>query len=843
MAKKKKAKKVEQNTQSLTSTSIKISFIAKHPYWMALSVVAILILIFYHPIFFQGKTLLPPDNIASRSFQAFSFGAIKNGTYPLWNPFICGGMPSFGSLSSAPFLDIINSLIYLIGAGIFWLLRLGDSYYFVVGMQLLLNSLLLGSAVYALMKHFGVNQSAALYSSIAIVFLPQVIAYPAFGHNSKLNTFVFIPFILLMLHKVLAEKKLIHLALMGLAVGMQLMRAHIQICYYTYLMIGIYVIYWFILAIRDKRGIKELLYRVGLVVIALVAGFLYSSVMSFSVWEYADFSIRGGGITGGLEYSRATGWSFPPSEIATYFVPSFMGFGKETYWGAMPFTDFPLYFGLITFILAGLGFILKNNRETRFFAILAGIALFVSFGKHLPFVYGPMYKFLPLFNKFRAPKMIQIMLMFSMVVLAGFGIQGILEILKEKTEKKVQLVTRYLLVFGGIIALLLLFLLIGEGTYLNWAKKVGEYRQAAYDKAISDAFKALFLWASSFALIMMTLRKKIKSSMLPITLIILLLFDVWPISKRFLQYYPKAQAGRYFQETPDVSYLKQKQAPFRMIGIKDQRDINWYMYHHLENAFGYQGAKLKLYDELTTAFGLPSLHEGDAMFQKYLKVENGQYTFRDVSEVSRPEIKRHNNFLKLMNVKYVVCPYPLPDTSFQMVFMPSQRGANGILAFRDALPRVYFPQEIRTLADAKSVLNDITLPEFDPIQTSFIEEDAPFEIVDGSENQADITSFDIHHIRIHANIETPACMVLSEMYYPAGWKASVDGKEAHIYKTNYAFRSLFLEPGEHNIEFVFSPLMFKAGFAISVSTFLLLLGGIYWGWKKSKRENQPITEG
>ncbi|MEE8380426.1 MAG: YfhO family protein, partial [Thermodesulfobacteriota bacterium] len=65
-------------------------------------------------------------------------------------------------------------------------------------------------------------------------------------------------------------------------------------------------------------------------------------------------------------------------------------------------------------------------------------------------------------------------------------------------------------------------------------------------------------------------------------------------------------------------------------------------------------------------------------------------------------------------------------------------------------------------------------------------------------------------------------LILSDTYYP-GWKAFIDGRETTIYKTNGIVRGTFVSPGTHLVRFVYSPLSFKIGTLVSISTLLPLI--------------------
>jgi uncharacterized membrane protein YfhO len=121
-------------------------------------------------------------------------------------------------------------------------------------------------------------------------------------------------------------------------------------------------------------------------------------------------------------------------------------------------------------------------------------------------------------------------------------------------------------------------------------------------------------------------------------------------------------------------------------------------------------------------------------------------------------------------------------------------------------------------------------------EIAILEEPPPFSIEPSENNHVEITGYDIQKINLNAAVEKPAHLILSEIYYPAGWKAYVDGKETKIYKTNYVLRSIFLQPGDHEVEFLFKPSSFKIGTIISIITFIVLIAVLAYSIFKQKRD-------
>ena len=334
-----------------------------------------------------GKSLLPPDKLTSISYEPFVQKSFESGEYPQWYPYIFGGMPSFASLTRAPFVEITNSII----KGLISLI--GLIFPLPAFTIVFVNYLLFGLFTYLLLYRKTKLKAIAVFAALAMVFQPGIIAFAAFGHTTKLFTALMIPIIFLLVEEVMENRKILFAALLALAVGTQLLRAMPQMAYYTFMMIGLFLLYWIVEGFIRKKNTVSMAKSVGLVLGALAIGAMMSSWMYLSVQEYAHYSIRGAG--GGLDYNYASNWSFSPLEVLTFFIPSFVGFGGQTYWGNMPFTDYPMYMGIVPLFLAGLAFVIRKERTVWFLGLLAFLSLLVSFGRELPILYNLLFKYLP----------------------------------------------------------------------------------------------------------------------------------------------------------------------------------------------------------------------------------------------------------------------------------------------------------------------------------------------------------------------------------------------------------------------------------------------------------------
>jgi hypothetical protein len=194
-------------------------------------VLAVLVLAFFHDVMLEGKTFVAPDASAPAGFVRVGEHALwQEHTYPLWNPLVFLGMPSFGSGAYNPLiyppdwpLGLVQKVLPLPDQT--WLVL----YYFLGALFLFL-----------LAREWGANPEGALIGAAAFVFAPNLVAVGAHGHGSQLVDSAYTPLLLWLASRWMRRGGIRHLAWLALAGGFQLLRGHVQICFYTWLAVALY---------------------------------------------------------------------------------------------------------------------------------------------------------------------------------------------------------------------------------------------------------------------------------------------------------------------------------------------------------------------------------------------------------------------------------------------------------------------------------------------------------------------------------------------------------------------------------------------------------------------------
>ena len=108
------------------------------------------------------------------------------------------------------------------------------------------------------------------------------------------------------------------------------------------------------------------------------------------------------------------------------------------------------------------------------------------------------------------------------------------------------------------------------------------------------------------------------------------------------------------------------------------------------------------------------------------------------------------------------------------------------------------------------------------------------------------TSYAPNALTYSATSQNGGVAVFSEIYFPWGWKATIDGKEVKIGRVNYVLRALNIPAGHHTISFVFYPQTVRTADTVAtiaivliyLSLLVALNVNIYRRMRKSESENE-----
>ncbi|MBV6478899.1 MAG: hypothetical protein HGGPFJEG_01656 [Ignavibacteria bacterium] len=857
MSKSKSSVKNTKQTSAASSGKFKpaggSSAFARYENYIYIGIILLAVLIFFKDGVFEGKVFATGDILASDAFKTFLDDAKKSGVFPLWVPYIFMGMPNFPIISYNP---RTYDFFYFIWDGFYGFLTNSDSNGVL---PIIMYYAIFGIGFYLYMNYKLKNKLIALYCSLSATFATDFIQRIVVGHNTKVLSLAFFPLILLFLDKLIDsfddEKKpifsfsnLINLALLSIMLHIQLNSNHIQMIFYAYLMIGIYLLYLIIHRIAVKSNISGIIKSsIFFIVAALIAVAMNADVL-MTMKEYNKFSMRGEpGIEAKidpkvssdspLDYEYATNWSFSPGEVITFLLPYYYGFGDvmingqkaNLYWGQMPFTTNPMYFGVITLILCvtGIIFNFKKNPYVQAMTFISFIFLLLSFGRNFSVIFDLFFNYFPYFSSFRAPVMIHHFMNISIVILAGFGLNSVVNAVKDSVSA--DKLKKICYVFFGAAGLMLIISVIGfESSYTDsvvnsplaerfkqqgaTSQQINQYiKQQIIPNAYSNIISDLRLHAIFILLItgiaFMYINKKVSLKILLLGTILIAVIDLWNVNFKTLHWDNPGETQSAFAETDYTNWLL-KNSPdtytYRIAELRSGNLVtdNSMAYYRLHSFNGYHGAKIRIYQDAV-----------------------------DIAGGENPLL------LTLGGVKYVISDKPLQDTNFVQVF----KGTKLIYENKNFIPKAYFADEYKVEKDI-NILNNIRDMNFDPRKISYLEKD-PGVKADKPDSTAGIKFIkgDIHNLEYEVNASGNNFVVFSEIYLPFGWKVFIDGKQSEFYKTNYFLRGVFVPSGKHTVEFKYQPEVFYTGKTISLGSNiflgLILLGGVL-GYLKSRSDKK-----
>jgi hypothetical protein len=840
----------------------------------AIAILFLSLVVFFNQLIFGGKMFTEADILASRSFDTFLADAKQQGIFPLWNPYIFCGMPSYGSLT------VGGDRLFDISAQILTNASTAFSYVILHPSEgwVLFFYLVFAAGIYLFTFDKLKSKFPAFIAAFSATFSMYIIIWVMSGHNTKIAVMAFFPYIFYTIERLRQKFSWLLALLLVILLHFTYMPSHIQMIFYIYLTLGIYFIFFLVRSLLKKKdpqsGADESsawkgLVRAGVVLaLASVLAFAMDSDKYLSVLEYNPYSMRGSNaivspkqpgdaktVQGGLDYDYATSWSFSPGELMTWFVPSWYGFGQvdykgffsnnqETsvnfYWGPQPFTHAPQYMGLIVLILAVVGFV-KNRKDpfVQFMGIMIVFSLLIAFGREFPLLYDLMYRYFPMFNKFRIPSMILVLIQIFVPILAAYGIASFMRERNQLQGAELQKRKKSLLVWGGgLVGVFLLLSLMFESflprqaiqnvlsgfTGYNLprdrvveqflrqlpAQAVTEASSTLTRMATNDMYVAMVLLVVAFGALYFFIQNQMKYTTFIVVLTLVIGFDLWRIDVKPMEPHDKSVRQQAFATPEYVKYLQRDTTLYRVLEFQNGRPPynNMLAYWRIQSAYGYQGAKMRAYQDMDDVVGM-----GNPLLWG------------------------------LMNVKYIISNTPDSSAAIGLVYSGPDMKVYGN---RYQLPRAFFVNRYE-VADGLTILNKIKDMAFNPRDVMYFMEDPKVSVEPvHPAASVDITHYGIQDLELTTTTGGNNLLFLSEAYYPVGWKAFLDGKEIPIYRANYLFRAVVVPAGQHKIEMKFEPKGFYLGKNLSLAANILVLGGLgffgfdYWRKKRTpKQADEP----
>ncbi len=802
-------KKSKRNSEKRTK---EISIPTRTGHLIAAGILIAAFVIFFHALFFGGKIFVSSDDISAAAYRPYVEKAESEGVFPLWTPYLFSGLPSYASMmaSGDRWFDLIQKGFSFVTNSIRRIFR--DHYVFVV----IFFHILFACSLYALAYGKTKNIAASLFAALTISFCLGIIIWVMEGHFTKARSLISLPLLLLMAEQLRTRIKIWHI--LTVIVILHMHGSHLQMLYYSVMTMAIYYLFFTVRYLVKKENVAPVIKSA--VVLALCAGFsfLMQADRYLSTYEYNQYSIRGVGPLektdeatgtpgGGLDYDYATNWSFSPQELTTFVIPSFYGFGTHTYrgeltqnqpvrvntyFGQMPFTVAPVYAGIVLLFFAVVGMtIYRRDPFIQFLMVLSGFSLLVSFGRTLPVLYDLLYHYLPLFDKFRAPSMILILLHVALAIAAAYGVSGIANMGREKRPALPLWLRRILIVSGTLFILSFLARGVFESAYIGLIQASGkqippQLHGWIYDGMMADASFNIGLILIVAGLIALYLRGNIPGTLWAGALILVSIVDVWRVAYRPMEVHPEAAYARAFEPGQAVRFLQTDDDLYRVMQVQNNQALadNRLSSFFIQDIYGYHPAKIRIYQDMI-----------------------------DIAGIMNPFI------WNILNVKYV-----LGERFYDAEYLrPVFDGDRKIMENTNRLPRLWFVGRVET-SDPHTILHAMRDAAFDPHELAYLECDPEIDIDPASpESSARITGFGIHHLSADVRSEGNQFLVVSEVYYPAGWNAYLNGERIEIHKTNYFLRGVVIPPGEHTLEMRFEPRIFAIGKTLTLITNLLVV--------------------
>lgn len=822
------------------------------PHFIAVIVFVVVALVYCKPAL-EGKVLQQEDTTQWRAMAQSSFKfKEKHGHFPLWTNSMFCGMPAYQIA-----LDVDNpaTTAFLSDATSLWLPKPANSFFLAC------------ICFYFLALVLRCNPYVAMGMALCYAYCTYNPVILIAGHETKMLAIAYLPSLIASIILVINKKYVTGTAMTAFTASLLVGANHLQITYYAVIIVAFMAI-WFVIDTIRKKDLKHLFVTAGLLLFAACVGAGVHAVTLSTTSDYGKLSIRGGSVLAGetsvkgnvtktgLSKDYAMSYSLYKTEPLAMMIPHIYGgsSGLEVdedkskaieklremqpqmaqqlqgylgaYWGGIGGTAGPPYIGAIICFLGLIGFVVLDDKYKWWILSACVFAIMLSWGKFFEGFNEWMLNHLPAYNKFRAPSMILVIPTFLLCMMAAMTLQKIIS-----TENKEALWQQYkkgLYVVGGVLLAALLVYLSADYTSEGdkaLLKQIGDIQDAQQKAAImeqvksflnalkedrkglfmGDFIRSILFIAAAAAFVWMFIKNKVKGNVVVAGISLLAFVDVMNVDVKYFNNDKFSDAAEYndanFKETPLDQQLLQDKSYYRVFdlraGVMSSFNAGAKVAYHHNSIGGYHPAKLSIFQDL---------------------IENQLYNFPNCMPT-----------VNMLNAKYILQQNPQTG---QAIAIPNQ----------DALGNCWFVKAVTYKKGPKAVMETLTTLK---TKDSAVVDEAEKELVkydNAGDSAASISMVKNENdlVEYQSKSSIARFAVFSEVYFPSGWKAYIDGKEATIVKTNYALRGLSIPAGEHKINFEFKPKSYygavKVNIVASALIWLLLAIAAFVGFKNRQKQ-------
>ena len=590
----------------------------------------------------------------------------------------------------------------------------------------------------------------------------------------------------------------------------------------------------------------------------------------------------------GLQLDYATAWSYGWEELPNLMIPNFNGGSSAgsvnpdksevvrlfrqagqgnaneiakslpLYWGPQPFTAGPMYMGAITVFLFVLGLFLYKGKEKWWLLAATVLAVFLSLGNHMMWFTKLFFDYAPMYSKFRTVSMALIVLQFTLPMLGFITLD---RILKQEYSKKEFLKAGWIAL--ALTAGFCLLCAMIPGIAGSFSGRADTQMQDIIVDALKadrrhilsvDAWWSMILIVVTFGLILWaySIPKSAPKSyesdphignarrMQAMVGICLLVFvNMFAVGKRYLNSdsftTPRQFNNQFTARQVDKLILEDKSPSYRVVDLSaDIFNDSFNPYWH-KCVGGYSPAKLQRYQDLIDRHIVKELQSVSLSTRGAKTIEEFQGGLRNIPVLSA------------LNTKYFILGAEMPPVENLEAFGPAW--------FVDSFVPAETPDEEIALIDsvdlrrtavigadfaaasagfaktaaANAISSSVKESAEEPVEgfaENFIEGSAELPADGLATDFIRMTSYAPNELHYHYSASAARTAIFSEIYYPDGWTATVDGAPLDLFRADWIFRAANLPAGEHDIVMRFEPKAYsigaKASRASSLTLFILL---------------------